>query len=62
VNGNDEEEPKRWGVIQALQNKGLQNETDEVEKGSRIRYNQAAVGKEWQSKQGSTATCSGLTK
>ena len=50
------------GVIQALQNMGLQNETDEVEKGSRIRYNQAAAGKEWQSKQGSTATCSGLTK
>jgi hypothetical protein len=40
----------------------LQDETDEVEKESQIRYNQAAAGKEWQSKQGSTATCSDLTK
>ena len=58
----DEETERIIINIRSVENKGVQNKAKKVEKESRIRYNRAAAGKEWQSKQGSTGTCSGLTK
>ncbi|MBP5725923.1 MAG: hypothetical protein J6Y48_02495 [Clostridia bacterium] len=59
--GGDVEE-RRNNYRKGIEDKGFQRNTAGVEKEIQIGYNQAAEGKEWQSKQGSMATCSGLTK
>lgn len=59
--GGDE---RRRGIntVRDVEISAFQEKQEALEKGTRIGYNQAAAGKERQSKQGSTATCSGLTK
>ena len=61
---NDGVAERRRGIntVKAVENPAFQEKQESLEKGTRIGYNRAAAGKEWQSKQGSTATCSGLTK
>ena len=45
-----------------IEKPATKKETSSVTRECRIVYNQAAAGKEWHSKQGSTGTCSYLTK
>ena len=58
----DDEERRINNIAVIVENPVVQKKTSTVTRECRIVYNQAAAGKEWYSKQGSTATCSCLTK
>ena len=58
----DDEEKRIINIAVIIENPVVQKKTSTVTRERRIVYNQAAAGKEWHSKQGSTATCSCLTK
>ncbi len=62
-NDDGDGEPARAANTAAAVEKPVRKEeTSAVVKNAEIVYNLGAAGKEWHSKQGSTATCSCLTK
>ena len=58
----DNEEKRIANIAVIIEKPAVQKKTSTVTRECRIVYNQAAAGKEWHSKQGSTASCSCLTK
>ena len=61
-NDGGDEEKRIANIAVIIEKPAVQKKTSTVTRERRIVYNQAAAGKEWHSKQGSTATCSCLTK